>query len=152
MKTPRNLWPYGLIAAFVLFFSGITTAIVIAVTHRDSLVSENYYEQELKFQGQQEARVRARTAGASLRYDAAAARVVVAVPVAQLDQGFVGRASFYRADASGLDRDLELHPGADGAQELSVAQLVPGPWTLRVNWQAGGHAYFLEDKLVVPAH
>ena len=45
--TSRNYWPMGVIVVFVLFFIGMASVVVIAVTHRDHLVSDNYYEQEL---------------------------------------------------------------------------------------------------------
>ena len=51
MKTNINLWPFSILAAFGLFFIGMASVVVIASTHREHLVSDNYYEQELKFQG-----------------------------------------------------------------------------------------------------
>ena len=151
MKTQRNLWPYGLCTAFGLFFCGMATVVVIAETHRETLVSDDYYEQEIGFQSQLDAGARARTCGATLNYDASAGRVLVSLPARQVSQAFSGRAGFYRASSSALDRELALAPGSDGTQSLSVANLAPGPWKLRVNWQAAGTNYFLEQTLVVPA-
>ena len=46
MKTKFNPWPYGIILFFVLLFCGLAGIVVIAATHRESMVSENYYEQD----------------------------------------------------------------------------------------------------------
>ncbi len=50
MKTTRNLWPLGIIAAFVVFFAGTAGLIVMACAQKVDLVSADYYEQELRFQ------------------------------------------------------------------------------------------------------
>ena len=149
MKTNRNLWPLGIITAFALFFAGMVTVVVIASTHRDSLVSGNYYEQELKFQSQIDGAARARASGATLAYDAGTGRVVIAVPVAQLAQKLSGTIEFYRPAASGLDREFPLEPQADGTQTVDVSKLVPGAWRVRVKWNAAGADYFIEQKIKI---
>jgi hypothetical protein len=37
MNPPRNLWPYGIIAAFLLFAGGLATTVTIAITHPEDL-------------------------------------------------------------------------------------------------------------------
>ena len=149
MKTDRNFWPLGIIAAFVLLFVSIAVVIVIAATHRDTLVSENYYESELKFQGQIDSAARAKNAGATLVYEAAARRIVVFIPVAQRAANVSGNITLYRPSASGLDTQMLLAPGADGVQTVKVSELAPGPWLARVAWKSGGQDFYLETKFVV---
>ena len=48
----------------MLLFAGMAGVVVIAATHRESMVSENYYEQELKFQDQIDSAARAQKSGA----------------------------------------------------------------------------------------
>ena len=90
MKTPRNFWPLGILGAFALFFCGLTTAIVIAATHHESMVSENYYEQEITFQDQIDGAARAQKSGATILADAASSKIVIRVPAAQLSEKFSG--------------------------------------------------------------
>ena len=149
MKLTRNLWPLGIIAAFVFLFSGIATVITIAATHRETLVSENYYENELKFQTQIDGAARAKEAGAKLTYDAAGGRILITVPVAQLAQKFSGTINLYRPSSSALDREFLLEPGKEGTQTLNVSALAAGPWRVRAAWKSGGQDYFLELKFVV---
>lgn len=151
MKPSRNLWPLGLVITFVLFFSGLATVIVIASTHRESLVSDNYYEQELKFQDQIDAAARAKTAGASLQFDPAAGRLAIALPAAQLTQKLSGHIELYRPSAPELDRQFQLAPRADGTQILDLSRLAAGLWRVRVSWSAGGQDYFLNQKIVIAA-
>ena len=149
MKSSRNLWPLGIIVTFALFFIGMATVVVIAATHRDHLVSSNYYEQELKFQSQIDDAARAKASGANLRHDAAAGQVIISLPVVQLAQKLSGTVTLYRPSEPKLDREFLLEPKADGKQTINVSKLASGPWRLRVKWSAGGEKYFLEGKIVV---
>jgi hypothetical protein len=149
MKTTRNLWPYGLIVTFALFFCGMATVVVIAATHRESMVSENYYEQELKFQDQIDGAARAQKSGASIACDSAGGKVVITVPVAQLAQKFSGTIELYRPSEPKLDQALPLAPHADGTQTLDGSKLAPGLWLVRARWHAAGENYFLEQKVTL---
>ncbi len=147
----RNLWPYGIIAAFILFAGGLATTVTIAVTHPEDLVNENYYENEVQFQRQMDNAARAQQAGATLRCDPAARQMVVALPAAQLTQAFSGAMRLYRPDSPKQDRELALEPRPDGTQILDLSSLAPGPWLLKATWEAGGKGYYLEQKFIVSA-
>ena len=149
MKTTRNFWPLGITLTFALFFCGMATVVVIATTHRDSLVSENYYEQELKYQEQINSAARAAQSGASVNYDSTAGRIIIALPAMSRAQKLNGQIELYRPSAAGLDRQFPLRPDAGGRQSLDTGSLAAGPWEVRVAWNAGGQDYFLTEKIVV---
>ncbi len=149
MKSNRNLWPWAIVAFFVLFFVGMATMVVIAATHRDHLVSESYYEQELKFQSQIDSAARTKTSGAAVALDAAGTSLVVTLPAAQLAQKISGSIEFYRPSAPDLDWQFPLVPTADGTQKLDVSQIASGLWVARVKWNVAGVDYFLEQKITV---
>lgn len=151
MNASFNPWPYGIILFFVLLFCGLATVVVIAATHRESLVSENYYEQELKFQAQIDGAARAQKCGARLQLEteagARAGKLVVRLPAGQMARHCSGVIEFYRPSSPALDREFPLAPGADGSQTVDVSKLAAGLWQVRVRWTAGGEEYFLEQKI-----
>ena len=149
MKTKFNPWPYSIILFFVLLFCGLATVVVIAATHRESMVSENYYEQELKFQDQIDSAARAQKSGASIQLDAVVGKLLVAVPAEQLAQKFSGTIEFYRPSSPKLDREFPFAPRADGRQTLDVSKLAAGLWRVRVRWNAGDQEFFLEQKITI---
>lgn len=149
METTRNLWPLGIFTAFGLFFAGMASVVVIAATHRDHLVSDNYYEQELKFQNQIDSAARTGKSGATIAFDAAKSSLFIALPAAQLAQKFSGTIELYRPSAAKLDCNFLLEPRPDGTQMLDVSQLAGGLWLVRVKWNAGGQDYFLEQKITI---
>lgn len=151
MKPKPNLWPFGIIAAFGLFFIGMASVVVIAATHREHLVNANYYEQEIQFQDQINARTRARNAGATLSFSAANAQLAVQVPAKQLAQDLSGTVTFYRANTPELDHNAPLKPDHSGLQTFDLSKLATGPWRVRVAWAASSENYFMEEKITVSA-
>ena len=150
MKTRFNPWPISIVAVFVLLFCGITAVIVIAATHSDSMVSENYYEQELTYQNQIDSTARAQKSGAAITADSAGGNVLtVCVPASQLTQNFSGTIELYRPSDPKLDQALKLVPRADGTQKLDSSRLAAGLWLVRLKWSAAGLDYFLEKKITV---
>ncbi len=152
MKTTnRNYWPLGIFITFGLFFAGMATVVGIASTHREDLVNQNYYEQELKYQEHIDGAGRAQAAGAAITSDAVTGKIIVAVPRAHLAQKLSGTVTFYRANDPTLDREFPLAPQADGTQTFETAKLTAGPWQVRAAWTANGLSYFVEEKVVVAA-
>jgi nitrogen fixation protein FixH len=149
MTITRNLWPLGIFVTFGVFFAGMATVVVIAATHRDSLVSPNYYEQELKFQSRIDSASRAGKSGAGITCDSAHGNIVIALPATQLTQQLSGAIELYRPSDMKLDCEFLLAPKSDGRQTLDVSRLAAGLWLVRVKWTAGGEDYFLEQKINV---
>lgn len=149
MKAKFNPWPLGIVTAFVIFIAGMATAVVIACTHGDSLVTRDYYEQELKFQGQIDSATRARNAGASMTQDVAAGKLVIQLPAAQLAQKLSGKIEMYRPSAQELDHAVALQPDGKGIQTLDISKLAAGAWVVRLKWNVGGQDYFLEQKIKI---
>jgi hypothetical protein len=151
MKTPRNLWPLGIIVTFALFFAGTVGLIVMACSQKMDLVSTDYYEQELKFQGRIDRVERTRHAvtQAAVAYDPAARCITVSLPAGQAGHEVSGRIELYRPSAAGLDRAVKLEPDTKGVQRVDAAGMVPGFWKVRLSWTVESQDYFLDQKIVV---
>jgi hypothetical protein len=151
MKTTRNLWPLGIIVTFVLFITGTVGLIVMACSQRADLVSADYYEKELNFQGQIDRVERTRRAAsqASVAYDVAGNCITISLPGNRAQLEVTGRIELYRPSASGMDRTVKLEPDANGVQRLDATGLAPGLWKVRVSWTVEHQDYFLDQKVVV---
>jgi hypothetical protein len=149
MKTNRNLWPYGIIVTFALFFCGLAAVITIAVTHREYLVNDDYYEQEVGYQSRIDSTARARAVGATIIYDVAGARVIIGIPPGPPAQKYAGKIQLYRPSAPALDREIPLETRNDGTQIVDASKLADGPWKVQVTWQADGQKYYLDRKIVI---
>ena len=151
MKTSRNLWPVGIVVTFALFFAGTVGLVVMACSQKVDLVSTDYYEQELKFQGRIDRVERTRHAAghAAIAYDAASRSITVSLPPEQSRLTVLGSIELYRPSASGMDLAVRFAPDATGTQRLDASGLAPGLWRVRVSWTAEKENYYFEQKVVV---
>jgi hypothetical protein len=151
MKSTRNLWPYAIILTFVLFISGTVSLVVMACSQKADLVSPNYYEEELKFQGQLDRLQHAQQlAGpASVAYDGAQRRITISLPPQEIGHEVIGNIHLYRPSEAGLDRHLELRLDERGVQFVDAGSLVPGLWKVRVAWTVDKQDYLIDEKVVI---
>src|SRR5262249_8711072 len=150
MKKPsRNLWPVGLIVTFALFISGTIGLVIMACAHGTELVSPDYYEQEIKFQGRLDSLNRARPLTVSVLYEATQRRLQIRLPQEHAGQAITGSIQLYRPSAAGLDLRFVLRPDAKGAQSLDATSLRPGLWKVRVAWKTGGREYFHDQSVII---
>ena len=149
----RNLWPYGIVAAFVLFIAGTAGLIVLAAFHRPELVTADYYEQELRYQQTYDSRARTAALGAeaAVTLDETARRIRVTLPLRHAALRPAGAIHLYRPAAASADRRVALTPDAEGRQELDTRDLAPGLWRIRVEWTVADQTYSLERQLILPA-
>jgi hypothetical protein len=151
MANPRNPWPGGIVIAFVLFVLGTTGLIVLACTHQTELVRPDYYEQELRYQGQLERVNRTKSLGdqVSVAYDAPRGEVRIHIPADHARRAAQGQLHLYRPSAAGLDRRIDFRPDTNGVQTVDAAALRPGLWRVRVTWTAAGEEYFTDQGVVI---
>jgi hypothetical protein len=146
-----NAWPWAIVLTFVLFISGTVSLVVMACSQKVDLVSANYYEQELQFQGQLDRLNRTQRLGApaTVSYDPARKAITFRLPPEHQDRKVTGRLDLYRPSASGQDRQLALLTDNRGMQTIDAANLGAGLWKVRVTWQVDGKEYFVEQQVVI---
>lgn len=147
----RNLWPWAIVITFVLFISGTVSLVVMACSQKAELVSQNYYEQELQFQGQLDRmnRTSQLTAPASVSYDPIRKVIAISLPPEHQGRKVTGHIDLYRPSAAGQDCGLALQTDERGMQSLDAARLGAGFWKLRLIWQVDGREYFHEQHVVI---
>lgn len=151
MTQPRNLWPLGIITAFVMFIAGTAGLVILACTQKMDLVSGDYYEQEIRYQRQIDSSERARRLAepATVAYQNARHRITIALPLEHARAKATGQIQLYRPSAAGLDRQLELDLDAHGRQSLETQNLQPGLWRVRVHWAFAEQDYCIDRAVVV---
>jgi hypothetical protein len=151
MKPQRNFWPHGIIATFVVFVAGTAALVVIAGTHKTDLISPNYYEDEIKFQGRLDQLNRTAKLGDQVKvaYDVTKQSINISLPAGQVTPAIAGRLHLYRPSATGLDRELKLQLDLNASQTVDAATLAPGLWKVRVQWTVANQSFFAEKSIVV---
>jgi nitrogen fixation protein FixH len=155
----RNPWPYALVVWFVLFISGMASWAVVAVRQNQDLVRPDYYEAEIRHQGQID-RVQ-RTAAirheVSLTLNEARGGIELRLPPTHLaahadstaPRPLAGRVEFYRPSDARLDFTVPVAPGTDGVQHLDTRNLRGGLWKVRVHWTSGTDEFYYDQSFVL---
>lgn len=149
-----NFWPFGIIAALVVFMAGTVTLVFIAVTQRNELVSADYYEQEMGYQKRLEHLNRTHPWDSQIQVSLADAPrdIMVRLPAEHAARGLTGKVDFYRPAGAFMDRRVALAVDAQGRQRISVGHdASPGLWKVRLSWAVGGEEFYAERELVLPA-
>lgn len=159
MSTPNtsvsrfNLWPISIIAFFSVAILGCGTFIAFCSRHPADLISPNYYEEEVRYQGQIERlqHTQQRATRASVSYNAATKHITISLPPEHSSLRPAGHIQLYRPSAVNLDRQVNLETDPGGTQSIDAANLVPGLWKVRVSWTVADRDYFIDQKVVIPS-
>lgn len=146
----KSLWPYGLIAFFVLFGTWLAIFVSVAVSNSSELVAADYYEQEIRYQERIDSLQRATAAGGlAMEFDQTHSVLKVRLPAQHAGGEIDGYFKFYRPNNSQLDRRVKLAPDDAGGQSLSTTELSDGVWKLEAHWQVKGENFYASTNLVL---
>ena len=145
-----NPWPWAIITTVSLFAVTMIGFAIFSTFHRVDLVAADYYEQEIRYQRQMDRTGHALALGGQVEvaYDAAARTIQVRLPAQHARAS--GRIHLYRPSSAGLDRDLPLELNDRGQQTLDAADLVPGPWQVRISWKVADREFYQDSRVVIP--
>lgn len=148
----RNPWPLGIVIAFALFIAGTVGLIVLAAFQRPELVTQDYYERDLRYQQTYDSRARARALGteAEVAFDAGSRCFRVHLPAWQGTALREATLHLYRPAAAEADRTVPLTLAAEGRCDVDARDLAPGLWRVRVEWKHADQSYLLERQIVIP--
>lgn len=146
----RNWWPVAITSFFVAAIIFILSFIVWSIRQREDLVSNDYYEREVRYQSQLDSMNRSQGVAARtvVTFEPTQQTIVITLPEAQ-KTGMTGSIHLYRPSDARLDRELPLALSTDGTQRLDAKSLPDGLWKVRVKWNVGGQDYFLDQPVIV---
>ncbi|AMQ56365.1 FixH family protein [Algoriphagus sanaruensis] len=139
-------WGKGILVTIILFVAFIMTLVVISVKQDDiHLVTENYYEKEIKYQEQIEREKSAAQLNREvLLFDAASKVILLDLPI-----GAKGELQLFRPSDARLDQLLPLEIKDSGKTSISLNQLKPGYWRVKLTWVEDGVEYYEESKITI---
>lgn len=138
-------WAYKILTVYLLFVAGIMFLVFKANGERYDLVTENYYEAEVKYQDviDQKQRVAALSAPPEIEYDGRQLRI-------QFPSEFTGKVlqgELYLYRPSDAKKDIrQSFTVLDNQYTMKVPAGVSGMYDIKLSWKAGGQTYFMEKK------
>lgn len=146
-------WGTGIVLAFATFIGFIMFFVIRTATdssYKYELVSEKYYENELKFQHQIDAVANEKQLKESLKITQDTNQLSVSIPTVN-NSSIVGEVHFYRPSNEKLDFTVPIHKN----QSLFVInknKLAKGKWIVQVSWYYANqknHTFYKEQTVFI---
>ena len=143
-------WGTGIVIAFVLFIAFILYFVVNMIgndKYDHDLVTEEYYEQELKFQDEIDKLKNAKTLKQDITYNKTNEGLVIVFPNDLNIEDIKGKVFLYRPSNKQLDFETSI---SLSKPQLLIPdeRLVDGRWNIIVDWQYNGKSYLYKEDIV----
>lgn len=137
-------WGKGIILTLVAFAVLIISMVTICVRQDDiHLVTQNYYEEEIKYQDQIDKMINANQLDHEvLVYDNQLKIVDLHLPV-----GSKGVLHLFRPSDARLDQKITFDITDPSVNSVDVKSLKPGYWKVKLTWIENGVGYYKEEKI-----
>jgi len=142
-------WGNGIVIAFGVFMSVNLLTAVYLMNQDVNLVSEDYYDEEIKYQQQIDRMERTSRLEKKQIVSFDGSIVKIKIPKSVLSKRLTGEIYFYRPSNSKSDIKIPLITDTLGVQVIPVERLEKGLWTIKVNWLSIGKEYFSEDRILI---
>ncbi len=147
----RFNWGTGIGLVYAMFVSGTIAFVIFALGQPVELVSADYYGQSLTYDTRLDAARRGNALGDAVRLTPAenGRAFIVSLP-REHALASKGTLTWYRPSSEAADRVLPLALDARGEQRLPLADLAPGRWIVKIEWETRGRRYYREEAVQVP--
>ncbi|EOZ92384.1 hypothetical protein A33Q_4477 [Indibacter alkaliphilus LW1] len=137
-------WGKGIVLTLVAFATIMISMVVICVKQDDiHLVTQDYYEQEIKYQEQIDRMINA----SDLSSDALVYNEFQKLLTLNLNIGSKGTLHLFRPSDARLDQKIEFDITDLQANAVDVTSLKAGYWRVKLTWTEGGKDYYVEKKI-----
>ncbi|MEN8137943.1 MAG: FixH family protein [Bacteroidota bacterium] len=143
-------WGHG-IALFLIVFVVTTVGVVIKIstddTYSHELVSENYYEDELKYQEEIDYVKNASELSSPVRYRATSDGLLISFPKDFSLSEYKGTVKMQRPSNKILDLEIPIVLDENHQMLISRDKALEGKWNLRIEWEASEKKYLYKAKI-----
>ena len=143
-------WGKGLALALITFAGLMAWFVVMSMRDPEPLVTEQYYEQELKYQHRINNTERANALSANVTIEPIAQGVRLTFPPETRKGSITGVLTLLRPNDPLADRQVIVAADTTGVFHAIAPGMVAGRYNALLEWTANGVAYYTEEKLVVP--
>lgn len=140
-------WGKWIVVAFLSFAAFITVLVVVCFREDVSLVSTQYYEDDLRYQEQYDQELRAATLPTKPVVSISNTSVVIVYTNFENIEN--GTLSVMRPADASLDHRFELVQQQDSIQQFTVGNMTSGLYKVSVRWKEKGIAYRLDKSIVL---
>ncbi|MFV0379069.1 MAG: FixH family protein [Mangrovibacterium sp.] len=140
-------WGTGITIAMVLMIIGMLILVFIATRQDFDLVEKDYYQKGINYQAQIERinNTNSLRDKPSILLDGT--MLHIRFPGWFTNKNIEGNVAVYSPVNENYDKSFELKPDSSLAQLVSLKELPPGRYTVKLGWTANQTPYYLEQEI-----
>jgi hypothetical protein len=138
-------WGYRIAIGFTTFCLITIGVTVYLMMQKVDIVTDNYYEKELKYQEQLDKVARTRALKETMEITNTGKELIIKfpnVPDKNQNKDFI---SLYRPSDNTKDVKIPVLTDSSRTQIVSVERIARGYWKAQINWTSGGSEYYYES-------
>lgn len=145
----RINWGIGVTLGALAFIIFILQLVYRCANEKVDLVSEKYYEQEIRYQEQIDRKTNVNSLQRNVGVVLDGNEVSLKFPDSLLYNRVSGTINLFRPDNSDLDFSLPVRAKKDGTQRISLAEKKSGRWKVQITWTDGETPFYQEESIWV---
>lgn len=139
-------WGKWIVVAFLFFAAFIGTLVTVCVRQDISLVSKEYYKEELGFQAQLERQEN--TVALAVKPELRVENQSLTIRYDRLAEVSDAKLVMFNPGNSKLDKTFELNTTSD-VQTIDVSDFAGGRYKAKLSWTLEGKEYYLEEIIFI---
>jgi hypothetical protein len=138
---------HAIVVAMAAFILIMIQFMVRAYNNQESLVAEDYYAKELRYQEQIDKLQNAASLEQEVRFDALPGRLVLTFPPSVPPGAISGELFMMRPNDESADRRVPLKVDPQGRFSVDTGDLPKGAYLVHLEWKANDVEYLTEDRI-----
>jgi len=142
-------WGKGLLVSYLVFMVVILATVAFSFTMDVNLVSDNYYERELKHQYEIDKLNRYAQLPEKINFVVSADKLKISFPKIFSEEQISGKIIFFRPDDNNKDFSVKISTDDSLNHEVPLSAVAKGLWKISVDWQVKNVTYLTIKNLMV---
>lgn len=145
-KKAAKFWLGFVFVLLGSFMVGLSFMVYRAVSTKPELVSKNYYEEGLKYEGRMEAQRNLQALKTDVKLSYNDSRLIFLLPE---HAGQQGKLKIIRPSEQGLNQNLDFSFDKNGSSVTDLKLNGRGLWYVEYEWEFEGKSYYFKQSITV---
>ncbi len=143
-------WGTGLTIFFILFVSTLGFVLYQAFQQDNSLVMDNYYEEDIKYQQQYDKikNTSGLTTKVKLDYDQTKGEISLTFPLDSTSTAS-GNILLYHPSNKASDKKYDFRLSQTNVYQILVDKVTKGRLKVKIDWEHAGVKYYQEEEIII---
>jgi hypothetical protein len=134
-------WGKGIFIAYAGFAIAVIIMVTISMTKNVDLVAPNYYEKEIKYQGEIDRINNTNRLKEQVKFEISEPILILSFPANSISSVITGDVVFYRPSDSKKDFKVNIKSDKQFRHSIDLSGIEKGLWKIKVIWNMDGTDY-----------